>query len=850
MGAMKTLWSHLKNARRRRKILYGFVAFVTVFVVFIYFYVFHDLPSIDRLEAGLQLPSTRIYDRHGALLYEILPEGANSGRSTFIPLEEIPQHCVNAIIATEDANFYAHPGVDFVGVARALWINLRGGEVLAGGSTITQQLVRILLFDPAQRVERSLQRKLREMVLAIQLQGRYSKDEILELYLNQVYFGNLAYGIEAAAQAYFGKSARDLSLAECALLAGLPQQPASYDPLTNREAARDRQQVVLGLMAQNGMITQAQADSAFNDALQFAASPFPIAAPHAVMAVWTQLERRFPEQLYREGLTVYTSIDLNWTRLAQNISSEQLYRLNHPADGSRVAANANNAALVALNPHTGEVYVLLGSPDYFDESIDGAVNAALALRQPGSALKPFTYAAALDPQLHQPWTAATMVLDVSTPFITRQLAGYTPANFGFAEHGPVLVREALSSSYNIPAVLALQYVGLPAFIDLAGNAGLETLVTNPRVDLAVTLGGGEVRLLDLTQAYSIFPNGGYRVEPVLITRVEAASGVVLYSWEPPRPTQRIIDARVAYIITDILSDNNARIPGFGEHSVMNIGRPAAAKTGTTTNFRDNWIVGYTPDLVVGVWVGNANNVPMRDMTGISGAGPIWHQFMRQVLVGTPERDFDEPPGIVRAEVCALSGLLPTPYCPHTQVELFIPGTVPTTYDNLYQPFLIDSRSGEPATASTPPEFAVEQVLIVLPQEARSWGERNGFPAPPVGAAVQAPDADSGLRLLHPDPFTIYELSPVLPQETQRIRFEVGAPPGTQSVTYILNGQALGTVSAEPWALWWTLALGSYTLEAQAVLLDGSIQTTLPLSFTVADYVPPEQRPALGASADN
>src|SRR5690606_27357778 len=281
-----------------------------------------------------------------------------------------------------------------------------------------------------------------------------------------------------------------------------------------------------------------------------------------------------------------------------------------------------------------------------------------------------TYAAAMDPARPEPWTAATMILDIETPFITRRLESYTPANFGLVEHGPVLVREALASSMNIPAVVALNEVGIEAMVELAANAGLTSLANNPNLDLAITLGGGEVRLLDLVQAYSAFANGGFRVDPVFILRVDDHNGNTLYEYQRPRRT-RIMDERVAYIITHILSDDQARIPGFGRNSALNIGRPAAAKTGTTTDFRDNWVVGYTPNLVAGVWVGNADNTPMVNVTGVSGAAPIWNAFMRRVLRGQPELTFTEPPGIVRREVCALSGGTVTPYCPRRKLELFI-----------------------------------------------------------------------------------------------------------------------------------------------------------------------------------
>lgn len=802
----------------------------------LYLWLFADLPSIDRLQAGLALPSTRIYDRKGRLLYEILPP--EGGRNVALPLDQIPQHCRDATIATEDANFYGHPGVDVVGIARAVWINLRGGEVIAGGSTITQQVARNLLLDPQQRAERTLTRKLKEAILALRLQSAYSKDDVLALYLNQSYFGNLAYGIEGAARAYFGKSAPELSLAECAMLAGVLQAPSVYDPLANPDAARQRQDDVLGLMERYGYITTDQAQSARDEPLQFAASPFPIEAPHFVMAVIKQLERDYPQAFYGGGLEVTTTVDLDWQRAAQRIVQRQLAYLNQPGDG-RQAANARNAALVALDPYTGQVLTLLGSPDYFDESIDGAVNATLALRQPGSALKPFTYALAFDPDQPDPWTAATMILDVETPFVTQRLESYTPANFALVEHGPVLARDALASSLNIPAVITLDHVGVPALVDLLNQAGVTTLATNPNLDLAVTLGGGEVRLLDLTAAYGIFPNGGARVQPVFLLRVADREGNVLYQWGPGTAGNRVLDSRVAYLITDILSDDNARILGFGRNSALNIGRPAAAKTGTTTNFRDNWIVGYTPNLVTGVWVGNADNTPMVDVTGVSGAAPIWNAFMREALLGQPEVTFQEPPGLTRLEVCALSGLLPSPDCPRRRRELFIDGTQPTQTDNLYQRFTIDTATGLLADDSTPPERQIQRVYTVLPQEARDWGIRNGILPPPTGALVQQPDADQGLRLLEPDPYTVFRLSPLLPFDAQRIKLTVGAPPGTQSVTYYMDGDTLGTVDGAPWDLWWSLTPGAHELTAQAVLADGTTQMTDPLPFSVNSFAEPD-----------
>lgn len=804
-------------------------------------WVCYDLPPIDRLQAGLALPSTRIYDRRGRILYEVIdPEG---GRNVALPLERIPRAVIEATIATEDRNFYATPGIDLEGMFRALWINLQGGEIRAGGSTITQQVVRNLLLDPQQRAERTLRRKLREMALAVQLSARLSHDDILALYLNQTYYGNLAYGIQAAAMAYFDKDAGDLTLAEAAMLAGLPQSPAKYDPLTNPTAAKNRQRVVLNLMAAAGYLTEAQADLAYAEPLKYGSGRIAMQAPHFVQEVWRQIERDFPDHIFEGGLEITTTLDLDWQRAAEAIARRRLEWLNTPSGGAP-ARNATGAALVALDPATGQVLTMLGSVNFFDASIDGAVNMAMAPRQPGSTLKPFTYALTFDPFGEARWTPATMVLDVSTPFVTRRLESYTPANYGLVEHGPVSVREALASSYNIPAVVALDKVGVHSLVDLLHRLGVSTLQDPDRIDLSITLGGGEVRLTELTTAYAAFATGGRPVKPSLLLSVRDRDGNSLYEWAPEPPSQLAMDPRIAWLITDILSDNEARIPSFGDHSPLQIGRPAAAKTGTTTDYRDNWTVGYTPQIVVGVWVGNPDNAPMVNASGVTGAAPIWNEFMRQVLRGQPELAFEQPPGIVRAEVCAVSGLLPTNVCPSRRLEWFLRGTIPTEYDSLFQEFSVDRRTGLLAEDGTPAEDIEKQVFMVLPQEARAWGLRHGIQPPPV-ALDQVAHNTGDLRILTPDPETIFQLSPVLPFESQRVRFSVSVPPGTRQIEYVLNGESVGAASAEPWWAWWPLAPGDYTLEAVATLADGSTQRSPAIAFRVTSYVPPEERARSG-----
>ncbi len=801
-------------------------------------WLFTDLPDVDDLSAGLHTPSIRITDRRGRLLYEVI--GEEAGRHTVVPLDAIPQACLDATIATEDANFYTNPGVDLRAVARAIWINVQGGEIVAGGSTITQQVVRNLLLDPQERAERTLARKLREGILAYRLSRHYAKDDILALYLNQTYYGNLAYGIDAAARAYFGKTAEELGLAECALLAGLPQAPAVYDPLTDPEAARERQSVVLGLMAENGLIDDEQAAAARREQLAFAAERYSIEAPHFVMAVYAQLERTLPpDLLYGGGLEVRTTLDLDWQRAAERVARRHLALLNTPQVGDP-PHNARGAALVALDPHTGQVLAMLGSPDYFDATASGAINMALAPRQPGSAMKPLTYALAFDPRRADPWTAATSILDVRTSFVTREGFAYVPVNYDRQEHGPVLAREALASSYNIPAVIALDTVGVGNLLEFAARLGIGTFADPARYDLSLTLGGGEVRLLELTAAYAAFANGGHLVRPVLVLEVRDAAGEVVFTHRPG-VGERVVDERVAWLISDILSDNLARAPSFTTHSILQIGRPAAVKTGTTTDFRDNWTVGYTPNLVVGVWVGNPDNAPMVSISGVSGAGPIWHQFMRTALRGQPELRFARPEGLVQAEVCSLSGGLPTPDCPYTRREWFIAGTEPTSPDTFYQRVVVDALTGLPADDSTPPERREERVYLDLPPQAHDWARRQGLPLLPdeVAAARTARPGErqtDGLAVVAPDAFTIYRIDPGLPLSAQKIRLLAVGPPGVRDVTLSIDGQPLATLAGSPFETTWVLEVGEHTASAQGYAADGSLLESEAIPFTVK---PPE-----------
>ncbi len=799
-------------------------------------WLFWDLPDYRSFSERLFPPSIRILDRNGRTLYELI--GEEGGRHAPVPLEKIPEALKLATIATEDRNFYHNSGVDFEGVVRALWINLRGGETLAGGSTITQQVARNLLLSEEEKYERTLRRKIRESWLAWRLSSALSKDEILALYLNQMNYGGLSYGVEAASQTYFGKSVEQLTLAEAALIAGIPQAPALYNPLLDPAAAKNRQEVVLELMRKAGFISEQDYTLALRQPLAYSPTPYPIEAPHFVMLVSAQLDEILSEpQRHNQSLVVRTSLNLNLQHLAEAAVARQLQalRANNPGEqgtGIPGGHNVNNAALVALDPRGGDILALVGSPDYFDASIAGAINMAVAPRQPGSALKPLVYAAAFDPQRPQPFTPATMILDVRTTFTTHDGKAYTPANFDNLEHGPVSAREALASSLNIPAVITLEAVGVGEVIELASKLGITTLGNPDDYDLSLALGGGAVPLLELAAAYGALASSGFRLTPVAILEISTLQGEILYRHPPPTSNQ-VIDERVAWLVSDILNDNQARTPGFGPHSALRLDRPAAVKTGTTTNFHDNWTIGYTPDLVAGVWVGNANHEPMRGVTGLSGAAPIWHQFMREALTGTPEHWFERPGGLIQVEVCALSGMLPSQACPYTRWEWFIQGTEPTDEDTVFQRLWVNRRTGLLASEDTPPEDRIPITALNLPPGAHPWARKEGIvlvsdlTAPPVDQWAEHP-----LQIVAPGENTVFRINPDLPLKSQRIHIQATSQAGIQQVSIWLDGRLLATFEGPPFEFWWELEEGEHTLWAQGLAEDGTPSQSPVVHFRV------------------
>ncbi|HEY4689605.1 MAG TPA: PBP1A family penicillin-binding protein [Anaerolineae bacterium] len=715
------------------------VAFMCVFAAGFagYVYIASQLPSPEELSqrATELFTSSQIYDRDGHLLYELLdPQG---GRRTVVKLDQMSRWVISATIDTEDPRFYRHPGFDPISIARAVLQNVREGETVSGASTIAQQLVRNLMLPEG--AERTTSRKIREIVLAAEVTRRYPRDTILELYLNSAYYGNLAYGVEAAAQTYFQKSARNLTLAEGSFLAGLVQAPAIYDPLTpdGREVALARHRIVLRLMVEAKDITQAQANAAAAEMEAYEFKPpeinVDIPSPHFVQYVRQIVEQEFgPEALYRGGLKIYTTLDPKLQAIAEQVVREQIAALadRHVTDG----------ALVAMEPNTGRVLAMVGSPDYDNEDIHGQINMAAAPRQTGSAIKPLTYLAAFE----KGWTPATVIWDA--PVVYTDTAGnvYQPRNYDGNFHGPQPARSALANSYNIPAVKTLDFVSVPEFLNVAKRFGITTF-TRSDYGLALTLGGGEAPLIEMVGAFQIFANGGVRQPPIVIERITDVQGNVQCQFTPPGldsggvlpcesmpgAGEQVIKPQHAYLITSILSDNAARCPAFGCPNVLEIGRLAAVKTGTTNDYRDNWTIGYTPNLLAGVWVGNADRTEMKNISGVTGAGPIWHNFMQHALDGQPILEFSRPPGIIEMEVCADSGTQPSAFCPARRTEIFAADQPPPGPEHdWYQLVRLDAASGLLWTEGCTSGI-VEKVMAVVPPEGVEWAQQHGLEVAPT-----------------------------------------------------------------------------------------------------------------------
>jgi 1A family penicillin-binding protein len=681
---MQRFSRHGGNRKKRNFkeiIRYALVIFCAAFLAgsiglaILFVWVGRNLPNPDNLSERMVAQSTKIYDRKGeTVLYDI--HGAQ--KRTLVKLADLPAYIPQATVALEDKKFYEHHGFDPVGFARALMNNVLHGFGSGGGSTITQQLVKNAILTS----EKKLSRKIKELVLSYRIEGIFTKDEILQMYLNEIPYGSVSYGIEAAAQTFFGKSAKDLTLSETAIIVSLPQATSLYSPYgSHTDRLLVRAHYALDQMVEMGYISQEQADEAKKDDALARIIPRKenILAPHFVMYIKEILTETYGEKTVEQGgLKVITTLDLEKQLIAEKAIANQ------------EAANekdwkATNAALVAIDPKTGQILAMVGSKDYFNEDIDGAVNVVTRARQPGSSFKPIVYAAAFK----KGYTPTTIIYDVDTKFKTEIGEDYEPHNYNFKTFGPVTIKQALAGSLNTPAVKAIYITGVANVLDLADSMGYTTFRDRSRFGLSLVLGGGEVKLLEHASAFGVFATEGEKHKTAGILKVLDANGRTLEEWEDSK--EAVLDTEICRQITGILSDNEARAYVFGANNWLTLGeRPVAAKTGTTNDFHDAWTIGFTPSLVAGVWVGNSNNDAMKaGADGSKIAAPIWNEFMRESLKTSPIETF-------------------TPALPVVTGKAVLDGYIPPR-----RTMIVDTRTNTPADSSTPPEYVSERVVQEL-----------------------------------------------------------------------------------------------------------------------------------------
>jgi len=749
----------------------GFVVFVALLVVI---FIFPSLPNIDNLQTLAAAQSSQIFDREGNLLYTIHGEENRK----VVPLKDISQSAIDAVLAIEDDRFYDHGGVDFGAIIKAVCHEVHLCATPRGGSTITQQFIKNAFLSP----ERTYTRKIKEIILALQLEGKYSKDEILELYLNRIPYGSSVYGIEQAANIFFGKPAQELTLAEGAVLAATPKAPSYFSPYgANRYASinlsaeellkknihseqdivdlnpdfvnkglmgkdyvfgegdeqrtiyiKGRTDYVLGRMKDLGYINEDETDNAIEEAKTIEFKPFreEIRAPHFVMFIREQLENKYgKDTIEKGGFKITTTLDPRLQAAAEKAVAD------HSEDNLKLY-KATNASLAAADSNNGQILAMVGSVDFWNEEIDGKVNVSLRPRLPGSSFKPVVYSAAF----LQGYAPSTVLYDVEMTFE----GWYKPEDYDGEHRGPVSIRQALAWSLNIPAVEAGFLAGVPNILDLARKMGLKLDQSEEWYGLSLALGAGEVRLLDMVGAYSVFSNGGYKTEPVSILKVEDRNGNILEEYQPPKTKNLILDPQVAYLINNILSDVGARPEGWWQQQLSVPGQTVGAKTGTSNKEKndinypfDTWTLGYTRSLAAGVWVGNNDGSylgPKAD--GLSCAAPIWRDFMIAATEGQPRVEFDRPEGIRWVKISSKTGKLPSEYTPEDVIktEIFTSFSVPKEYDTVYKLVKIDKVSGKLATEYTPEEAIEEKAFFehhsMFPNNSawedpvRKWAEEN------------------------------------------------------------------------------------------------------------------------------
>ncbi len=728
------------------------IALVLAIIAITFIVVARDLPSPDQFSDRDVQQSTKIYARDGSLLYEVHGEV----KRTVIPYSDMNSNIRDAVISIEDKNFYHEGGISYRGILRAVFVDLFHLGASQGGSTITQEYVRNAVLTQ----QKTFTRKVKEAILSIEVASHFTKDQVMEYYLNEIPFGRNAYGIQAASQAYYGVDAQSMDLAQSAYLAAIIQAPSHYDPLgPYRQQLDDRKNTVLDAMLQQGYITQQQHDDAKREVVKFNKSTNSIVAPHFVFYIENYLEQQYGNDAVENGgLQVYTTLDPNLQKDAEQAIDDY-------SDVNEKKHNANNEALVAIDPKTGQILAMVGSKDYFGTSepagckpgvnctFEPNANVATSLRQPGSSVKPYVYGTAFE----QPYdeAPATLRTDVVTDFGSYGGKDYIPHDYDPIQRGPVDIRSALDGSLNIPAVKTLDIIGVDAATKTMHDFGITSPLQN--CGLSLVLGGCEVTLLDHVSGYTTFADEGVHHQETGILKVLDDQGNTLEQFQDK--ASQVMDPQAAYEIDNVLSDNSARAYVFGANSPLKIsGRTVAAKTGTTQNFHDGWTLGFTPSLAAGVWAGNNDGTLLKSGSdGVVVAAPIWHDFMVKALGNTPNEDFTVPNGIQTVTVDALSGLLPTQYTPSTKQDIFASYAVPTQYDNLHIPA---SSTGCSNDNSCPASGIYTELHSEMPSNPAwenpvlQWGLANGYTYPPGGISfgdgsgsgggtTQVPGADAG-----------------------------------------------------------------------------------------------------------
>lgn len=760
-----------------------------------------DLPP-DALSPS-NIASVRITARDGTLLREVLSR--EDGRSFWIPLSQISTHLIQATLAGEDQRFFKHGGVDCWALLRAALLGLTRGRVVSGASTLTMQLSRLLGPIP-----RSLGGKLRQMALAWKLEQALTKEQILWQYLNRAPYGNGTFGVEAASRRYLNKPASQLSLAEAALLSALPRGPGAYNPYRHRQRLMRRQRYILSQMASQQRITPSQQRQAMREPIDWEAAARPFAAPHLVRRLLGLPEAQGAGRLH-------ATLDLPLQQKVEAAVQGMIQRQRHKG--------ITNAAVLVADNATGEVLAYVGSADFFHRQDHGQVDGTLALRQPGSAIKPFTYALALE----RGKTPASLLRDLPAHFTTDR-GDYHPRNYDGAFHGPVRLRQALGSSYNVPAVRLTRSLGVEEVLSRLRSLGFSSLAkTGRHYGLGLTLGNGEVTLHELVAAYATLARGGSYRPLRLLRAAHTPQGGPLPLARPV--ARQVVDRRAAFLISSILSDPLARLPAFGRPTVLDVGFPAAVKTGTSKDFRDNWTVGYTPQVTVGVWVGNFDGSSMYNVSGITGAGPLWAEVITLAMEGRPQdQGFARPRGLFTRRICALSGALAkTGLCPSVREEQFKAGTEPAQPCPFHKMVRVDRRNGLLAGAGCAARHVEARPMTIFLPVYRAWALAQGHQPPPTEDSPLCPPKEQRamVSISRPANGDRYFIDPDLRRRFQSIPLQATVEGLVRDVRWLVNGVQAAR-AAFPYTANWSIRPGRHTIVA--VLPDG--QRSDPVTFTV------------------